>query len=97
LIPPSEIPKIEDLDIAARYAPNGVINYISLGDLKTLRWAASIGCVEMHSFLHNYPYVSCPTLVAFDLDPGEGTDVLDCCEAPCSSESGSTPRVADLP
>jgi bifunctional non-homologous end joining protein LigD len=31
---------------------SGVINYIGINNLKALRWAASLGCVEIHSFLH---------------------------------------------
>jgi bifunctional non-homologous end joining protein LigD len=46
-------------------------------DVKTLRWAASVGCVEIHAFLHQYPYTTSPTLIAFDLDPGEGMNVID--------------------
>jgi bifunctional non-homologous end joining protein LigD len=58
---------------------NTVIHYISLPDLKSLRWAASIGCIELHSFLHHYPYITSPTVIAVDLDPGPGTNLIDCC------------------
>jgi hypothetical protein len=35
------------------------------------RWAASIGCIEIHSFLHKYPYLSFPTLIySFRSGPG---------------------------
>jgi bifunctional non-homologous end joining protein LigD len=57
----------------------GVIRYITISDARTLRWAASIGCIEIHAFLHKYPYITCPTVVAFDLDPGPGANILDCC------------------
>jgi DNA primase len=58
----------------------GAIRYISIPDARTLRWAASIGCVEIHSFLHRFPYLTSPTVIAFDLDPGPGKNILDCCE-----------------
>jgi bifunctional non-homologous end joining protein LigD len=57
----------------------GVINYMNLADAKSLRWAASVGCIEIHAFLHRYPFISSPTLIAFDLDPGEGVALTDCC------------------
>jgi bifunctional non-homologous end joining protein LigD len=63
-----------------RKREHGLIQYISIPDLRTLRWAASIACIEIHSFLHKYPYVSSPTVIAFDLDPGDGAGILDCCE-----------------
>jgi bifunctional non-homologous end joining protein LigD len=77
---PSFSPKwIERLPIPRKHE-SGVINYIGINNLKALRWAASLGCIEIRSFLHRYPYITSPTLIAFDLDPGEGTDVLACCE-----------------
>lgn len=30
--------------------------------MKTLRWVASIGCVEIHPFLHRYPYITAPSV-----------------------------------
>lgn len=57
----------------------GVIEYVGLEDLKTLKWAASLGCIELHTFLHRYPYVTQPTAMAFDLDPGEGVHLPTCC------------------
>src|SRR3954470_14090361 len=45
-----------------------VIHYMSLGSVESLRWAASMGCIEIHPFLHRYPFIASPTLIAFDLD-----------------------------
>jgi bifunctional non-homologous end joining protein LigD len=58
---------------------NSIIHYISLTTARALRWAASIGCIEIHSFLHRYPYITSPSVIAFDLDPGPGTNLVDCC------------------
>lgn len=63
-----------------RKAGGEPIQYLGVPNLKTLRWIALNGCVEIHAFLHKYPYISCPTLIAFDLDPGQGVNVIDCCE-----------------
>jgi bifunctional non-homologous end joining protein LigD len=58
---------------------NGVLRYIGIPDTKTLQWAASIGCIEIHPFLHRYPYITSPTAIAFDLDPGPGATATECC------------------
>lgn len=57
----------------------GLIEYIGLDDLRSLTWAASLGCIELHTFLHKYPYIAQPTVIAFDLDPGEGVHLPTCC------------------
>src|SRR5437773_2720498 len=36
--------------------------------------------LELHPFLHRAPALDRPTAVAFDLDPGEGADILNCAE-----------------
>ena len=56
----------------------GVINYILINDLPTLVWAANLAALELHPFLHRAPDTASPTHVVFDLDPGDGADVLTC-------------------
>ncbi|HTL16585.1 MAG TPA: non-homologous end-joining DNA ligase [Patescibacteria group bacterium] len=56
----------------------GVINYILLNDLPTLLWAANLAALELHPFLHRAPNLQRPTHIVFDLDPGEGADILTC-------------------
>jgi bifunctional non-homologous end joining protein LigD len=56
----------------------GAIRYIVIDDLPTLVWCANTANLELHPFLHKAPHIDRPTAVAFDLDPGEGTDVLTC-------------------
>lgn len=56
----------------------GDIRYIVIDDLPTLVWCANTANLELHPFLHKAPQLDRPTAVAFDLDPGEGTDVLTC-------------------
>lgn len=58
----------------------GVINYIMLQDAETLAWVANDAAVELHPFLHRADDISQPTHIAFDLDPGEGADLLTCIE-----------------
>jgi len=54
------------------------INYIVVNDRRTLGWVASIASLEIHPFLHRVPMLDTPTMIVFDLDPGEGSDVLTC-------------------
>src|SRR5262249_21214249 len=57
------------------------INYILVNELPTLAWVANLANLEMHPFLAKAPHIDTPTMVVFDLDPGEGTDILGSCEA----------------
>ncbi|MEY2561422.1 MAG: bifunctional non-ous end joining protein LigD, partial [Verrucomicrobiota bacterium] len=54
------------------------INYILINDRATLAWAANIGALELHPFLHRVPNLDAPTHVVFDLDPGEGAGLREC-------------------
>lgn len=54
------------------------INYVLIEDRRTLVWCASMAALELHPFLHRAPQLERPTLVVFDLDPGEGADILTC-------------------
>ncbi len=56
------------------------IQYILINDLATLVWCANVASLELHPFLHRVPEIQQPTSVVFDLDPGEGTDLLTCAE-----------------
>ncbi len=56
------------------------INYILINDVRTLKWAANIAALELHPFLHRVPHLDRPTHIVFDLDPGEGTNILQCAE-----------------
>ncbi|HKB90118.1 MAG TPA: non-homologous end-joining DNA ligase, partial [Opitutaceae bacterium] len=56
----------------------GEINYILVNDVNTLAWCANLAAIEFHPFLHRVPDIEKPTHIVFDLDPGEGSDVLTC-------------------
>ena len=55
------------------------IEYIVINDAKTLLWVASAGGIEIHPFLHRWPHLDRPAEIVFDLDPGTGASILDCC------------------
>jgi bifunctional non-homologous end joining protein LigD len=54
------------------------IQYILINDLPTLVWVENMAGLELHPFLHRAPAITRPTMIVFDLDPGEGMDILDC-------------------
>ncbi len=56
------------------------IDYIVVKDRRALLWAASVGTVEFHTFLGTDAAFDQPTAVVFDLDPGEGADIVNCAQ-----------------
>src|SRR4051812_13195037 len=69
-LPTTQVPRVE----------GGVINYVMIQDAHTLAWVANDAAIELHPFLHRADDISRPTHMAFDLDPGEGSDMLTCIE-----------------
>lgn len=56
------------------------IQFCVVNNVETLAWAANLADLELHPSLAKADSIERPTVLAFDLDPGEGTDVLDCAE-----------------
>jgi bifunctional non-homologous end joining protein LigD len=50
-----------------------------LADEADLVWAANIGAIELHPLLALADDVDRPLVLALDLDPGQGADIVDCC------------------
>src|SRR5436309_970066 len=63
-----------------RHAGGSDICYVLINDLPTLVWCANLASLELHPFLHRVPDLKTPTYVVFDLDPGQGSDILKCAE-----------------
>ena len=59
---------------------NSFINYILINDVAALAWSANLANLEIHPFLAKAPHIDQPTMVVFDLDPGDGADILNSCE-----------------
>ena len=55
------------------------IEFCVLDDLPSLVWAANLADLEMHTYLARADAPMRPDFLVFDLDPGPGTDVVDCC------------------
>ncbi|HET8822118.1 MAG TPA: non-homologous end-joining DNA ligase [Thermoleophilaceae bacterium] len=56
------------------------INFCICDDLATLVWLANLADLELHPSLSKVPDVERPTVMAFDLDPGPGAGLAECCE-----------------
>lgn len=54
--------------------------YCLINDLATLIWIQNLGAIELHTLLSTADDPTRPTMVAFDLDPGEPAHLLDCME-----------------
>ena len=78
---PSHAPRWIKTFAVGRRSENSVIDYILINDLPTLMWSANMANLEMHPFLGRAPHLDQPTMIVFDLDPGEGADILRSCEA----------------
>src|SRR6185503_328556 len=63
-----------------RTSEKSLINYILINDVPTLIWSANMANLELHPFLAKAPQIERPTMVVFDLDPGDGADILKSCE-----------------
>src|SRR5215216_4969657 len=67
---------VKTFAVPRRRSTEPPIHYILVNDRPTLAWLASVSSLEIHPFLHRVPAIDSPTSVVFDLDPGEGSDVL---------------------
>jgi bifunctional non-homologous end joining protein LigD len=50
-----------------------------LDDLPSLVWAANMAALELHTPQARVSSPDCPDSMVFDLDPGPGAGILDCC------------------
>jgi bifunctional non-homologous end joining protein LigD len=58
----------------------GKMHYCVVNNLASLVWMANLADLELHTSLARAPAVGRPTMMVFDLDPGEGTNVLQCAQ-----------------
>ncbi|HEX3582138.1 MAG TPA: non-homologous end-joining DNA ligase [Thermoanaerobaculia bacterium] len=78
---PSFTPKwVKTVAVSRRGEGEPDIRYVVVNNLKTLTWLVEAGGIELHPFLHRAPKLDVATSVVFDLDPGAGADIEDCCE-----------------
>lgn len=67
------------LNISDKIGSSGT-RYCLINDLATLIWIQNLAAIELHTILATADDRACPTMVAFDLDPGEPAHLLDCME-----------------
>jgi bifunctional non-homologous end joining protein LigD len=77
---PSFAPKWIKTFPVPRVGGGSMINYLLINDLPTLIWSANTANLEIHPFLAKVPHINIPKMIVFDLDPGEGADILNSCE-----------------
>jgi bifunctional non-homologous end joining protein LigD len=58
----------------------GSIDYVLAQDRPTLIWLANLADIELHTSLSLARSSQHPTMMVFDLDPGEGAGLVECCE-----------------
>jgi bifunctional non-homologous end joining protein LigD len=55
------------------------VDYIVCSDTATLVWLANLAALELHTTIGSAQHPERPQYVVFDLDPGPGTSVVECC------------------
>lgn len=80
---PSHAPEwVRSVDVSASDGQD-VIPYAMVNDLPSLAWAANLGAIELHVPLWHVgrrrTLPARPDHMVFDLDPGEGTSIVECC------------------
>jgi bifunctional non-homologous end joining protein LigD len=56
------------------------IDYCLANDLATLMWLANLADLELHTSLSRAEDIQRPTMMVFDLDPGEPAGIIECAE-----------------
>ena len=56
------------------------IQFVLAQDVATLVWLGNLADLELHTSLAHVADYDRPTTVVFDLDPGPGTSIVQCCE-----------------
>jgi bifunctional non-homologous end joining protein LigD len=56
------------------------IDYLLVDDLPAIVWLANLAALELHTPLARAEAIERPTMLVFDLDPGEPATIVECCE-----------------
>jgi len=59
---------------------DGVIDYCQLDEIASIAWAANLAALEIHAPMARSADIDAPTMLVYDLDPGEGTGMAECCQ-----------------
>jgi bifunctional non-homologous end joining protein LigD len=58
----------------------GMMQFCVVNNLASLVWMGNLADLELHTSLARAPKVDQPTVMVFDLDPGEGTNAIQCAQ-----------------
>jgi len=58
----------------------GAIEYCCLDEVAALAWTANMAALEIHAPMARGEDIDAPTMVVFDLDPGEPATIIECCQ-----------------
>ena len=58
----------------------GMMQFCVVNNLASLVWMGNLADLELHTSLARAPKVERPTMMVFDLDPGEGANYIQCCQ-----------------
>ena len=59
---------------------DGPIDYCRLDEVASIAWAANLAALEIHAPMARAGDIDTPTMLVYDLDPGEGTGMAQCCQ-----------------
>jgi bifunctional non-homologous end joining protein LigD len=81
---PEHLPEwIDTVTVPSKSGEHEPIEYIAVNDRPTLVWAANLASLEFHVPLWHVakgkPLPAPPDFMVFDLDPGPGTTIVECC------------------
>ena len=57
------------------------MDYCMVQEVATLVWAANLADIELHTSLSLAKEILRPTMIVFDLDPGEPANIVQCCQS----------------
>jgi len=77
---PSFTPKWIKTFAVPRRGRAGDIRYLLINDLPSLMWACNMNNIELHVFQARAPKIEQPTMMVFDLDPGEPAGLHECAQ-----------------
>ena len=58
----------------------GGIEYCRLDSIAALAWTANLAALEIHSPMARCGEIDSPSMLVFDLDPGEPATIIECCQ-----------------
>lgn len=67
---------VQTVNIESR---DGSVRYVVCSDTATLVWLANLAALELHTTLGSATHPERPQYAVFDLDPGPGTSIVECC------------------